>query len=282
MFKWWIGLVCLVGWASAQGTITGTVFAPAGGDVYGTVVIACAPTLDAEECDEEQTGFMQVTQAGENAPFEIHNLSADYYFMLVWQDADGDGEMSEGDPVNYLMDGADVALLTPPAEGLELRFEPQAAAPAPLQGAEALLGTWSRGSVSAVDFYNPTTGSWAPPSGSGSSYTFNADGTFTVGVMAQSSLYSCTMTLFSYKEGIYRVDGEVITLTLGKNRFKSQDNCHEAYNYERDDPLETEYLMWQAGTDEVGAGYLELTDLIMNAAGELEVEEDAESLHYGR
>lgn len=275
--------LCFVGFVSAQGTITGTVYAPKGGDVYGTVVIACAPTLDADECDEERTGFVQIGQGGESAPFEIRKLTAEHYLVLIWQDADGDGEITEGDPINYLMDGPDVALITPPAEGLELRFEAsQANTPAPSSQSErdALLGSWSRGSISSVEFYNPTTGSWAPPSGSGSSYTFNSDGTFTAGVMAQSSLYSCTMTLFSHKEGSYHVNGEIITLNLNKNRFKSQDNCHEQYNYERDDPLESEYLLWHVGIDEDGTTYLELTDLILNAAGQLESKVDSGALHY--
>lgn len=89
------------------------------------------------------------------------------------------------------------------------------------------------------------------------------------------------MTLFSYKEGSFSVNGEITTLNLNKNRFKSQDNCHEQYNYERDDPLESEYLLWQVGMDEEGSTYLELTDLILNA-GQLESKVDSGALRYTR
>ena len=78
------------------------------------------------------------------------------------------------------------------------------------------------------------------------------------------------------------MNGEIITLNLNKKRFKSQDNCHEQYNYERDDPLESEYLLWQVGTGEDGSTYLELTDLILNAAGQLESKVDSGALRYTR
>jgi hypothetical protein len=269
----------------AQGTIYGTVFAPAGGDVYGTVVIACYPTADGESCDEALSGYVQIGQGGASAPFEIRDLGAGAYLLLAWQDTNGSGEIDEGEPLAlYSSDGVNPSLTSPPAEGIDLRFAP---ADAPMDKAQAqpaptgalpaeVIGYWHRGTTSMVDFHDPITGAWAPPSGSGASYTFNIDGSYERGVMAQSSLYSCTMTLFSYQAGHAMGEANIIVLEQSVNKFKSQDTCREEWNYEREDPLETQYYLWETGVDAYGSSFLALTELVLNPQGKLEVDPESE------
>jgi hypothetical protein len=70
---------------------------------------------------------------------------------------------------------------------------------APIPG--ELVGEWNRGGVSASNFYNPTTGAWSAPSGSGTSWKFNADGAYEhAGLLQQSRSASCTFSFFSYRE----------------------------------------------------------------------------------
>lgn len=290
---WMIPILLLSGWTNAQGIISGTVFTPAGGtlDVYGTVVIACALTLDAESCDETLSGYAQISQGGYRAPFEIRGLTGDYYLLIAWQDTNGNGEVDEDEPQAVLLGGEEPRIITPPSAGLELHIQlasasaaPQAAQPTFAAGPvpNELLGNWGRGTVSTVDFYNRATGNWAPPSGSGSSYTFNPDGSFELGIMAQTSSYVCTMTLFSYKSGSYSVEGDLIVLSPSVNKFKSQDTCNEKWNYEREDSLAIEYRWFEIGIDGSGDAYLDVLELVMNSQGQLELKADAAVTRYYR
>lgn len=112
-----------IGLASAQGVISGTVFAPSGGDVYGTYVIACYPDGN-ENCDENLTRYVQISQGGTSAPFELRNLATAAYALIIWQDINGNGEIDEGEPLAFYSDGgSEAALVTPPAEGIGLRFD---------------------------------------------------------------------------------------------------------------------------------------------------------------
>lgn len=122
-----------------------------------------------------------------------------------------------------------------------------------------LVGTWHTGSVSMIDYYNPATGEWAPPSGSGFTYTFTADGKFTHAGILQVSTYGCTTTLFEYLEGTAEVQGTKLVLKPKKGKFKSQDTCVERYNYEKDADLSREEYGWEIGLDDYDQEVLRMT-----------------------
>ncbi len=115
-----------------------------------------------------------------------------------------------------------------------------------------LVSTWQRGTVSSINFYNPLTGTWGAPSGTGMFFKFTRDGYYEKGVLLQSSLYGCTMTFFAYNKGTMTVEGNKIVLYPAYGKIKSIDNCVEKNNYEKPDELKSETLLWEHGQDEYG------------------------------
>ncbi|NUO80590.1 hypothetical protein HUU05_10970 [candidate division KSB1 bacterium] len=113
-----------------------------------------------------------------------------------------------------------------------------------------LVGTWYTGTVSSVNFYNPNTGAWGAPSGTGLFYKFTAEGYYEKGMLMQTTLYNCTSTVHAYNRGTVTVAGDRIVLYPTYGRIKSVDNCVEEFNYEKADELKTETIIWQVGRDE--------------------------------
>jgi hypothetical protein len=255
-------LVALLGASAlAQGSVSGTVFAPS---VAGLSVIACY--LSGDGCDEARSGFAVI---GAGGAYRIDGLGPGPFLVLLWHDADGDGEASETELTVY---GGDAPqLVTAPATGIDF-VTVAVQAPAPQPPAGPLVGNWYQGSVSTVDYYSPSTGTWAPPSGTGFRYEFRSDGSYTYSGMMQSSLYSCTMTLFSYQTGRWATQDQVLAVEPDLHKFKSTDTCNAQYNYEKDVELEPSYYLFELGRDTSGEPTLNLTSLILNAQGELELD----------
>jgi len=115
-----------------------------------------------------------------------------------------------------------------------------------------LVADWYAGNITSVNFYNPTTGAWAAPSGTGVFFKFTADGYYEKGVLLQSSLYGCTTTFFAYNKGTMTVEGNKIVLYPTQGRIKSVDNCVEEYNYDKPDELQNETILWEIGVDDYG------------------------------
>jgi hypothetical protein len=115
-----------------------------------------------------------------------------------------------------------------------------------------LTGAWQSGTVSSINFYNPTTGTWGAPSGTGMFFKFTRDGYYEKGVLLQSSLYNCTMTFFAYNKGTMTVEGDKIVLYPTYGKIKSIDNCVANNNYDKPDQLKSETMLWELGQDEYG------------------------------
>lgn len=111
---------------------------------------------------------------------------------------------------------------------------------------------WYAGTVSSVNFYDPNTGAWGAPSGTGVYFKFTADGYYEKGVLLQSTLYGCTSTFYAYNKGTMTVDGDKIVRYPTYGRIKSVDNCVASNNYEKPDQVQSETILWQTGTDEYG------------------------------
>ena len=120
-----------------------------------------------------------------------------------------------------------------------------------------MVGSWYEGSVSTIDYYDPGTGTWAPPSGSGFAYTFNADGTYEYSGILQVSTYGCTSTLFGYYTGTVTVEGNVLTTYQNGGKTKYETNC--GTNSETAAEAEVTAFGWQIGPDEYGEETLTLT-----------------------
>jgi uncharacterized protein (DUF2141 family) len=95
--------------------LSGTVHAPAGGDVSGTIILACFQVDD--DCDEEQSGYVEIAVSGNSAEFSISDLQATSYLLIAMKDANGNGEY--GDAGDYM---AVYGQVTAPADGLDLHL----------------------------------------------------------------------------------------------------------------------------------------------------------------
>lgn len=122
-----------------------------------------------------------------------------------------------------------------------------------------MVGSWSAGTLSNVNFYNPDTGVWGSPSGVGVYYKFTSDGQYEKGVLVQSNLYGCTTTIHSFSQGTVIVEGNKILFYPTYARIKSEDNCSQANNYDKEDELLQETLLWESITDESGKPALRLS-----------------------
>ena len=115
-----------------------------------------------------------------------------------------------------------------------------------------LVAEWQSGTVSSVNFYNPNTGAWGAPSGTGMFFKFSKDGYYEKGVLLQSSLYGHTTTFFAYNKGTMTVEDDVIVLYPTYGIIKSVDNWITENNYEKPDELNTEAMVWELGVDDYG------------------------------
>lgn len=128
-----------------------------------------------------------------------------------------------------------------------------------------LVGGWYNGSVSSVNFYDPSTGHWGAPSGSGLFYTFTSDGKFTNGYMTQSSLYGCVTFFMIWLEGSVDVQGSSMRFHATSGQKKFNDLCDTSNDEDR--PLTSGEINnlqssfnWQLVRDESNANQ---TDLVM-------------------
>lgn len=115
-----------------------------------------------------------------------------------------------------------------------------------------VIGEWSKSRVSSVDFVNPGTGSHASPSGERLNVRFFQDGRYRLGWLLQSSLYSCTSTVYGEKNGVYQVHGGALTMKDTASVLTSKDNCHREWNYEKHPPLAETTYEWRLGRTKYG------------------------------
>src|SRR3954454_6440824 len=101
-----------------------------------------------------------------------------------------------------------------------------------------LVGKWHNGHVSMLQYQDRITGSTTPANGSTFSYKFNSDGTFQFVGLMNSTMYNCTTTLFSDKEGVAQVEGNELKLIPSKDDWKSQFSCYPNKNTEKEGKME--------------------------------------------
>lgn len=101
-------------------SISGTVYAPAGGDLAGAFVVACEVVGQEFACDTP-TSQEVALGAGASAPYSFANLNATQYVVLAAKDVDNDGGIdSVGDYFGaYSLDGVNLAPVAPPITGID-------------------------------------------------------------------------------------------------------------------------------------------------------------------
>jgi hypothetical protein len=118
-----------------------------------------------------------------------------------------------------------VAAVIPPQSGLTIRLGIYAGSNATGSLPAELLGTWTHGSISALGFYSPTTGTFGPPSGEGTFYTFNADGSYEMGGLLQTSLGSCSTDAYTDMTGNATAAGGTLSLNPASGTTHWTHSC---------------------------------------------------------
>ena len=124
--------------------------------------------------------------------------------------------------------------------------------PVPSSGASDLIGEWSKSHISNIDYVNPSTGSHADPSGERLNIRFFPDGHYKLGWLFQSSLYSCSSTVFGLKTGTFSLEGSTLNLKDTESVLTSKDTCHREWNYEKHPPLRQSTYQWRLGRTKYG------------------------------
>lgn len=105
--------------------------------------------------------------------------------------------------------------------------------------ASAVLGRWTNGRISTIQYRDAYTGVSKPPTGTYFSYEFRKDGTYTFSGMMQSTMYNCTSTMFGEESGTYEfADSEpLVVLHPKKNPYRMTNNCAPNSNKESEGKL---------------------------------------------
>jgi hypothetical protein len=107
-----------------------------------------------------------------------------------------------------------------------------AAAQAATESDLKLLGRWTAGRVSTIQYQDAMTGRAAPTNGNSFAYEFREDGTYSFTGLMQSVVYQCTTTMFSNETGTYTVNGSIVSLRPEKNPYKMTNSCAPSSNRE--------------------------------------------------
>jgi hypothetical protein len=259
---------------SAANTIAGTVYAAVGKDIKNTMVLACFMVNDV--CDDTKSDGVVITQTGNHAAYSIGNLSQGNYMIVALQaQFDTAGKISSLETLGVYLKGNNngkkyttvqlpassidltlIDLANPDAGGNPVSTNPPTVVPAELQA------EFFSGNPISIDYYNPVTGTFAPPSGDFNSYTFKSDGTFTQGVLLQNSFYACTTAFFSYRTGIVQVGGSQLTLNFTSGTIKYTNSCYPEKNHVKPAVLNSQQYTWRVGKDQQNPNltYLYLKD----------------------
>ncbi len=138
-----------------------------------------------------------------------------------------------------------LAALPAAAQGAGRRGPAPASAPA---FSSPIDGRWWEGNLSTIQYYDPATGTWSLPNGSGTWFDFHADGTYTAGGVLNTGAGGCTTTLYVYTYGAYTVAGG--TLTVNQTGGNSLARTCVGSQYERVLGAETKVYGWsRSGAD---------------------------------
>lgn len=107
------------------GSVSGTVFPPAGSSIAGTTsVIACYYVDDPDIlCDETLSIIVEVEQPGSSVPYTVDNLQTGQYLIVALADADGNGSSEDaGDFIGAYPSSTVPELVSPPATGIDVQM----------------------------------------------------------------------------------------------------------------------------------------------------------------
>lgn len=102
------------GGGGRAGVISGSVTVPVGADTHGMIAFACPEPFD--DCDNESIQA-PVTMSGDRGSYAIRGLNPrTRYQVMIWKDADGDKDASNGDLLRAANDGEPITPGTGPQD----------------------------------------------------------------------------------------------------------------------------------------------------------------------
>lgn len=235
-----------------EGSIAGTITAPSQYDVSGAVVIACQ--WDGETCMESTSQVVEVTAQG---TYQFTGLTPEQYFIIAWKDENHNGQIDEGDLYGMHNSNGSSASVLPPSDNVNVAMAvvgSQNGAVGTVPG--ELSGEWINGAASAVDYYNPSTGGWAPPSGSGMYLKLYDDGSFELSTLLQITNYNCTSQATTFYNGIALFSENEVTLEPSYTRQRYNSNCYSHLNYDKEVPNSPLPFGWRLEEDSDGQSRL--------------------------
>lgn len=135
---------------SPDSSISGTVTAPAGGEIIDTLVVACA------QSDTECASAASTTVDAAGA-YNFTDLQTEPYAVVAVRDVDASGTLTNGDYVGfYSTDGANPAPVTPPASGINITMQVYSDGSTPTDPVDP--GPIEGGSISGAVLYPPPSG----------------------------------------------------------------------------------------------------------------------------
>lgn len=131
-------------------SISGTVTAPAGGEIVDTMVVACA------QSDTECASAASTTADAAGA-YSFTGLQTEPYVVVAVKDVDASGSLTNGDYVGfYSTDGTNPAPVTPPASGINITMQIYSDGSTPTDPVDP--GPVEGGSISGAVLYPPPSG----------------------------------------------------------------------------------------------------------------------------
>lgn len=120
-----------------------------------------------------------------------------------------------------------------------------------------LAGEWFTGTLSTLQYYNPTTGEFQDPSGSGFYYVFDEDGGYETGAVIDSTVAGCTMRLLGTERGTLTQSGADLTVYRHWITTYVTNTCGN--DGERTQGEATRTMRWSVARDASGVEWLSLT-----------------------
>jgi serine protease len=77
------------------GTLIGTLTAPIGGSVQGSLLLACFLQANICNINSENTEILEVTSNGSNSTFRLNSLAEGSYILLAFKDTNKDGDLRD-------------------------------------------------------------------------------------------------------------------------------------------------------------------------------------------
>lgn len=116
-----------------------------------------------------------------------------------------------------------------------------------------LQGEWSFGSISSIQYYNPSNGHWGQPAGAGDRFGLEPDGRYERSRLIQLTNYGCETYLFIWEKGTVRVENNQLKFQPADGAVKGQ-SCSASRSYEKRGPgsVKPETYTIELSTNEFG------------------------------